>query len=87
MPVDDHMLYTICIDALPAKYEVEAEHLASRDLIGRDDIIQGVRVRHHRLPVSRNKVSNAGHAVHALYAGGGCGGGGGRGERGGNDKK
>ena len=37
---DDHMLYTIFIDALPAKYEVEARNLASRDSIGHHDIIK-----------------------------------------------
>ena len=49
MTLDDHMLYTIFIDALPAEYEVEAKNLASRDSIGRDDIIKAVRERHHRL--------------------------------------
>ena len=49
MPVYDHMLYTIYIDARPAKYEVEARNLSSRDSIGRDDIIKAVRERHHRL--------------------------------------
>ena len=37
--LDDHMLYTIFIDALPTEYEVEARNLVSRDSIGRDDII------------------------------------------------
>ncbi|MUG03827.1 hypothetical protein ECC01_23030 [Bacillus tequilensis] len=49
MSLDDHMLYTIFIDAPPAEYEVEARNLASRDSIGRDDIIKAVRERHHRL--------------------------------------
>ena len=40
LTLDDHMLYTIFIDALPAEYEVEARNLASRDSIGRDDIIK-----------------------------------------------
>ena len=35
MTLDDHMLCTIFIDALPAEYEVEARNLASRDSIGR----------------------------------------------------
>ena len=78
---DDHMLYTVSIDALPAEYDVEARNLASRDSIGRDDIIKAVRERHHRLSGNRKKVSNAGHADHAMYAGGG-GGGGGRGKGG-----
>ena len=43
LTLDDHMLYTIFIDALPAEYEVEARNLASRDSIGRDDIIKAVR--------------------------------------------
>ena len=47
LTLDDHMLYTIFIDALPAEYEVEARNLASRDIIGRDDIIKAVRERHH----------------------------------------
>ena len=74
MTLDDHMLYTIFIDALPAEYEVEARNLASRDSIGRDDIIKAIRERHHRLSGSRKKGSNAGHASHAMFAGGGDGG-------------
>ena len=74
MTLDDHMLYTIFIDALPAEYEVEARNLASRDSIGRDDIIKAVRERHHRLSGSRKKGSNACHAGHAIFAGGGDGG-------------
>ena len=79
LTLDDRMLYTIFIDALHAEYEVEARHLASRDRIGRDDIIKAVRERHHRLSENRKKGSNAGHAGHAMFAGGG-GGGGGRGK-------
>ena len=74
MTVDDHMLYTIFIDALPAEYEEEARNLASRDSFGRDDIIKAVRERHHRLSGSRKKGSNAGVAGHAMFAGGGDGG-------------
>ena len=74
MSLDDHMLYAIFIDALPAEYEVEARNLASRDSIGRDYIIKAVRERHHRLSGSRKKGSNAGHAGHAMFAGGGDGG-------------
>ena len=74
MTLDDHMLYTIGINALPAEYEVEARNLASRDSIGRDDIIKAVRERHHRLSGSRKKGSNAGHTGHAMFAGGGDGG-------------
>ena len=55
MTLDDHMLYTIFIDALLAEYEVEARNLASRDSIGRDDIIEAVREGHHRLFGSRKK--------------------------------
>ena len=71
MTLDDHMLWTIFIDALPAEYEVEARNLASRDSIGRDDIIKAVRERHHRRSGSRKKGSNVGHAGHAMFAGGG----------------
>ena len=75
LALDDHMLYyTIFIDALPAEYEVEARNLASRDSIGRDDIIKAVRERHHRISGNRKKGSNAGHAGHAMFAGGGGGG-------------
>ena len=43
MTLDDHMLHTNFIDALPAEYEVEAKSLAPRDSIGRDDVIKAVR--------------------------------------------
>ena len=46
--LDHHMLYTIFIDTLPAEYEAEAKNLASRDSIGRHDIIKAARERHHR---------------------------------------
>ena len=69
MTLDDHMLYTFFIDALPVEYEIEARNVASRDSIGRDDIITAVRERHHRLSGSRKKGSNAGHAGHAMFAG------------------
>ena len=49
MTLDDHMLYTIFIDALPAEHKVEARNLASRDSIDRDDIIKAIRERHNRL--------------------------------------
>ena len=75
--LDDHMLYTIFIDALPAEYEVEARNLASRDIIGRDDIIKAVRERHHRLSENRKKGTTA--SGHATYAGDADGGGRGRG--------
>ena len=81
LTLDDHMLYIIFINVLPAEYEVEARNLASRYSIGRADIIKAVRKRHHRLSGNRKKGSNAGHAGHAMFAGG-CGGGGGRGEGG-----
>lgn len=74
----NHMLYTISIDALPAEYEVEARSLTSRDSIGREEIISGVRERHHRVFGSRKTGSNADHAIHAGdSARGGCGKGGG----------
>ena len=79
--LDDHMLYTIFIDAFPAEYEVEARNLASRDGIGRDDIIKAVRERHHRLSGNKKKGS---HADHAMFGGGGGGGGGDRGNGGGS---
>ena len=60
LTLDDHMLYTIFIDALPAEYEVEARNLAFRDSIGRDDTIKTVRERRHRLSENRKKGSNAG---------------------------
>ena len=65
---------------------MEARNLASRDSIGRVDIIKDVRERHHRLPGNRKKGSNAGHAGRVMFAGGGGGcrwkgrGGGGRGK-------
>ena len=43
MAVDDHVLYTIFMKALPAGYEVGNRNLASRDNIGRDNIIKVVR--------------------------------------------
>ena len=76
MIYNDHILYTIFIHALPAKYEVEARILASRESIGRQEIIKAVRERHHRLSGNRKRGSNCGHA---LYAGDG----GGRGKSGG----
>ena len=63
LTLDDHMLYTIFIDALPAEYEVKARNLTRRDGIGRDDIIKAVRERHHRRSGNRNKRSNAGVAM------------------------
>ena len=74
MTVDDYMLHTIFIDALPAEYEVEARTLASRDSIGRDDIIKAAQERHHRLSGSRKKGFHGGHAGHAMFAGDGDGG-------------
>ena len=72
--LDDHVLYTIFMDALPAEYEVEARNLASRDSISRDGIIRAVRERHHRRSGNRKKGSNTGHAGHAMFTGGGGGG-------------
>ena len=45
--LDDRILYTLFIDALPAEYEVEATHFESRDSIGRDGINKAVQERHH----------------------------------------
>ena len=69
---DDHMLYTIV--ALHAEYEAEARNLASRDSIGRDDIINVVQERRQRLSRNRNERFNARHAGHAMFADGGSGG-------------
>ena len=80
LTLDDRMLYTIFLDALHAEYEVEARHLASRDRIGRDDIIKAVRERHHRLSGNRKKGSNVGHVTFADGGGGGHGKSGGRGK-------
>ena len=66
--LDDHMLYTSFVLALPAEYEVEPRNLASRDVIGRDDIIKAVRERHHRLFRGSKKGSNAGHVGHVMFA-------------------
>ena len=55
MSVDDHMLYTIFIDALPAEYEVKQHNLASRDSTGRDDIINAAREQFHRLSGTRRR--------------------------------
>ena len=54
LTLDDHMLYTIFIDALPAEYEVEARNLASRDSIGRGDIIKVVRCLLYTSPSPRD---------------------------------
>ena len=42
MKLDDHMLVTIFIDALPTEYDTEAGNLASRDSIGGENIIKVV---------------------------------------------
>ena len=68
LTLEDHMLYTIFIDALPAEYEVEATNLAFRDSIGRDDIIKAVREQHHSIFGNREKGSNAGHAGHTMFS-------------------
>ena len=84
LTLDDHMMYTIFIDALPAEYAVEARSLAYRDSIGLDNIIKAVRARHHRPSGNRKKGSNAGHdGGRAKGRGGGDGGRG----KGGNDGK
>lgn len=73
LTLGDHMVYTICIDALPAECEVEARNLAYRDSIGRDDIIKTVRERHHRRPGNRKKGAYAKYISHDMYASGGGG--------------
>ena len=82
LTLDDHMLYTIFIDALPAEYEVEVKNLASRDKIGSDGIIKTAYERNHWLSGNRKKGCNAGLAVHATFASE-SGGGDGRGKGGG----
>lgn len=82
--LDEHMLYTIFVDALPLEYEVEARNLASRDGIGQADNIKAVRDRHRPHTGNNKKGPNAGHTKgsnpgHARCAGGGAGGGHGRG--------
>ena len=62
LTIDEHMLYTIFIDALAAEYEVEARNPAFRVSIGRDDI-KTVRERHRRRSGNSKKGSNAGHAI------------------------
>ena len=72
----------MCIDALPAKYEVEPRNLTSGDGMGRDGT-NAVRERHHRRSGNQKKGSNAGRAGHAVLDGGGGGAhgkGGGRGK-------
>ena len=58
LTLDDHLLYNIFIDALPAEYEVEERNLACRDSIGRDDIIKAARERHHRFSENREKMDH-----------------------------
>ena len=48
LALDIHRLYAIFIDALPVECKVETRNLASRDSIGRKEIIKTVRERHHR---------------------------------------
>ncbi|CAN0524176.1 unnamed protein product, partial [Laminaria digitata] len=49
MILDDNMLYTIFLDALPSEYDIEVRNLASRDSVSREEIMKAVRERHHRL--------------------------------------
>ncbi|CAN0489075.1 unnamed protein product, partial [Laminaria digitata] len=88
MILDDNMLYTIFLDALPSEYDIEVRNLASRDSVSREEIIKAVRERHHRLSGNRKKGSApSDHAVYAGdAAGGGRGNGGGRGKGGGRWK-
>ena len=80
LALDIHRLYAIFIDALPVECKVETRNLASRDSIGRKEIIKTVRERHHRFSGSRKQGSNSGHAPYAgERAGGGHGKGGGHG--------
>ena len=53
---------------------MQARNLASRDSIGRDDIIKAVRDRHQQFYGNRKKGSNTGHHGHAMFASGGDGG-------------
>ncbi|CAN0513933.1 unnamed protein product, partial [Laminaria digitata] len=43
MILDDNMLYTLSLDALPSEYDIEVRNLASRDSVSREDIIKLVR--------------------------------------------
>ena len=45
MSFHDHMRYTIFIDALSLEHEMEPRNLASRDSIGRDDIVKVLDVK------------------------------------------
>ncbi|CAN0004005.1 unnamed protein product, partial [Laminaria digitata] len=72
MILGETMLYTIFLDALPSEYDIEVRNLASRDSVSREEIIKGVRKRHHRLSGNRKKGSNpSGHAMYARDAAGG----------------
>ena len=42
MILDDNMLYTIFLDALPSEYDIEVRNLASRDSVSREEIIKAV---------------------------------------------
>lgn len=68
----DDIMYTIVSDALHAEYKVEARTPASHDDIGREEVLKGIRERHHRLHGNKKKGPSAGHA---MYAGDGAGGG------------
>ena len=50
----------------------EAQNLVSRDSIGREEIIETVRERHHRRSGNSKKGSNSGHALYT-YDGAGSG--------------
>ncbi|CAN0161081.1 unnamed protein product, partial [Laminaria digitata] len=40
MIIDDNMLYTIFLDALPSEYDIEVRNLTSRDSVSREEIIK-----------------------------------------------
>ena len=64
LALGNYVLYTICVDALPDVYEIEARTLETRDIIDRE-IIKAMREGHHILSGRRKEGSNSGHAVHA----------------------
>ncbi|CAN0519492.1 unnamed protein product, partial [Laminaria digitata] len=55
MILDEDMLYTIFLDALPSEYDIEVRNLAFRYSVSREEIIKAVRERHHRLSGNRKK--------------------------------
>ncbi|CAN0523320.1 unnamed protein product, partial [Laminaria digitata] len=71
MILDDDMLYTISLDALPSEYDIESRNLASRDSVSREESIKAVRERHRRLSGNGKKGgTNEGGGASAAAAGG-----------------